>query len=173
MSEKSGCRPKTGKLLVGGCFYAHTGYGIKKSWLAKENPNEYLFSKDDFSDKKGSFGERFILPAMEEKLPSIFIDLPMAKDNGVIKQTQGITILFLPEEEKWSNARYICMIPWTIMMVIENGQEEWRRWDRKWFLSLLEKELIKRKQEVDEVEEEFLRKKYSLDKLYQIIEDCQ
>ncbi len=166
-------RPVTGKLMVAGDFYKHVGYGIAKSWLATENPEVYVFAKDDFSiDKEGSLGQRFIGPALEENLPSILLDFPMARDNKVIKTTQGITVLFLPEGSPWVEAIYICTIPWKDMEVVENEIAEWRKWDKEWFISLIEASLkepktmlVKAEEEVADIKERCAKKQTCLEEI--------
>lgn len=127
-------RPTTGKLLVGGDFYLHTGYGTGKSWLAKEDPSKYLFSTSDFGCDADGFGQRFAIPAMNAPFSSFFLDVPMARDNGALKQSQGINVFHLPEGEPWLKARYVCTLDWRsdIITTDEKGKA-WRQWDDNWF----------------------------------------
>ncbi len=132
--SKPKTRPTTGKLLVGGDFYLHTGYGIGKSWLGQEDPSKYLFGTSDFGNDADGFGQRFAIPAMNATFHSFFLDVPMARDNGALKQSQGISVFYLPEGEMWLNARYVCTLDWKpdIITTDEKGKA-WRQWDDNWF----------------------------------------
>lgn len=138
MASKKLIRPSTGRLLVGGDFYKHTGYGVDRSWLSTENPKRWLFKHKDFSGGKESFGARFVRPAMRSEFSDLLLDIPMARDNGALKQSQGITVLYLPEGELWVNARPIAVLSWNQDIVVSEEVKgetlrAWRQWDDAWF----------------------------------------
>lgn len=140
-------RPTTGHLLVGGDFYKHVGYGIHNSWLSSDDPEGHLFSKQDFSQDEASLGGRFVLPAMESKFPDFLLDVPMARDNGAIKRSQEITVLFLPEGQPWQNATVITKLSYEEdLEVVEESDGKtlrlWRSWSDEWFRERVRETLI-------------------------------
>lgn len=133
-------RPVTGHMLIGGDFYQHTGYGVDRSWLAGKNPAKSLFTERDFTGEGSTegIGARFMLSAMRAPLPLLLLDLPMHRENGAIKMSQGLTVLYLPEGKPWSSAVPVHVFNW-YRDIIVNG--EWRLWDQDWFLGCIRDEL--------------------------------
>ena len=130
---KAKVRPVTGHLLIGGDYsltYSN-GFYLKNSWLNTDNPEEYLFKAEDFTEF--SPYSPFFKGALESKFPNIILDIAKSHKNGEYENSAGITVLFLPEGEPWSEALKIAEIEWQDLKV----EGIYRLWDDAWFSTML------------------------------------
>ena len=130
---KAKVRPVTGHLLIGGDYsltYSN-GFYSKDSWLNTDNPEEYLFKAEDFTEF--SPYSPFFKGALESRFSNLLIDIAKSHNTGDCDRNIAMTVLYLPEGDQWSEAVKIAEIEWQDLKV----EEIYRPWDDAWFAAML------------------------------------